>query len=342
MLVNGWHSDRSQERIGHVAVPLVCLSLGLFLAGWCHGSGPAAVLVMVLGVGTFMYAHLPAFWPIPTLFLGSAAAASAIGFINMIGNLGGFVGPLLFGEAAAQKAYARGLHTLAPFPLVSVAIILFIGYLRRDRLKASCTGAWLAARRGLVRQEVAGIVVEERRANSLDCHVPKPACCFIHREIDVGEDHHQKIQLIEQGEPIVVEALLEGILADAVLRQGRVVQPQEVQLVGPASVRGKSGDQEMDEVTRRTSAGTRLPVDDGKCPGAGGEIKQQVVQVEIAMHKRLRRLSQITLHGNDLVFQPDAKGHKTIRQKVPNLLEEHLPGLGILPLVLFGLAIESR
>jgi sugar phosphate permease len=139
MLVNGWHSDRSQERIGHVAVPLTCLSLGLFLAGWFNDSGRAAVLIMVLGVGTFMYAHLPAFWPIPTIFLGAAAAASAIGFINMVGNLGGFVGPRLFGEAAAQKAYARGLHTLAPFPLVSVAIILFIGYLRRDRLRASRT-----------------------------------------------------------------------------------------------------------------------------------------------------------------------------------------------------------
>jgi nitrate/nitrite transporter NarK len=57
----------------------------------------------------------------------------------MIGNLGGFVGPSLFGEAAAQKEYARGLFTLAPFPLVSVAIILFIGYLRRDRLRASRT-----------------------------------------------------------------------------------------------------------------------------------------------------------------------------------------------------------
>jgi nitrate/nitrite transporter NarK len=66
-------------------------------------------------------------------------SSAAIGFINMIGNLGGFVGPRPFGEAAARKEYAQGLHTLAPFPLVSVAIILFIGYLRRDRLRASRT-----------------------------------------------------------------------------------------------------------------------------------------------------------------------------------------------------------
>src|SRR5262249_23624239 len=39
MLLNGWLSDRAQERIGHVAVPLVCLSLGLFLAGFCNDLG---------------------------------------------------------------------------------------------------------------------------------------------------------------------------------------------------------------------------------------------------------------------------------------------------------------
>jgi sugar phosphate permease len=137
MLVNGWHSDRTRERIGHVAVPLVCLSTGLFLAGWFNHLGWVAVLIMIFGVGTFMYAHLPAFWPIPTIFMGAVAAAGAIGFINMIGNLGGFVGPTLFGDAAQKKEFARGLFTLAPFPLVSVAIILFVGYLRRDRLAAA-------------------------------------------------------------------------------------------------------------------------------------------------------------------------------------------------------------
>jgi MFS family permease len=137
LLVNGWHSDRTRERIGHVAVPLVCYSAGLVLAGLCTGHGWVAVLVIIFAVGTFQYAHLPAFWPIPSIFLGAGAAAAAIGFINMIGNLGGFFGPALFGEAAEAKEYARGLFTLAPFPLVSLAVILFIGYIRRDRLRAS-------------------------------------------------------------------------------------------------------------------------------------------------------------------------------------------------------------
>ncbi|MFM7150406.1 MAG: MFS transporter [Gemmataceae bacterium] len=134
MLVNGWHSDKTQERIFHTAVPLACLSVGLFLASYCNDMGWVAVLIMIFGVGTFMYAHLPAFWPIPSAFLGAVAAAAAIGFINMIGNLGGFVGPVIFGGAAENKEFARGLRLLAPFPLISVAIILFVGYLRRDRL----------------------------------------------------------------------------------------------------------------------------------------------------------------------------------------------------------------
>ncbi|MGL4554978.1 MAG: MFS transporter [Gemmataceae bacterium] len=143
MLVNGWHSDKHQERIGHVAAPLVGLSLSLFAAALAvQQGGPwVAIVILIVGVGSCMYAHLPAFWPLPTVFMGAASAAAAIGFINMLGNLGGFFGPTLIGgligDAAKEGKYARGLFTLAPFPLVSMLIILFIGYMRRDKLAAA-------------------------------------------------------------------------------------------------------------------------------------------------------------------------------------------------------------
>jgi ACS family tartrate transporter-like MFS transporter len=138
MLVNGWHTDRTRERIGHTVVPLTMLSLGIFLAALLDGVPVWPVVVMIVLVGTFMYAHLPAFWPIPTIFLGPVAAASAIGFINMTGNLGGYFGPKWVGETAeGQKSFATSLFILAPFPLLSVAFILAVGYLRRDRLRAS-------------------------------------------------------------------------------------------------------------------------------------------------------------------------------------------------------------
>jgi ACS family tartrate transporter-like MFS transporter len=132
MLVNGWHSDRTGERPWHVAVPLTMLSCGIFAAALTDGLPVVPVIIMIVGVGTFMYAHLPAFWPIPTMFLGSTAAASAIGFINMIGNLGGSVGPMLVGEAAkGQTSFAPALLRIAPWTFAGAVIILIVGYYRR-------------------------------------------------------------------------------------------------------------------------------------------------------------------------------------------------------------------
>jgi nitrate/nitrite transporter NarK len=136
MLVNGRHSDRTHERFWHVAAPLSLLSVGLAVASLCDGA-PAPlqflpVVVMVLWVGPCLYAHLPAFWPIPTMFLGATAAASAIGFINMIGNLGGSVGPMVVGTVANnQTSFAPALRLLAPWPLLAALIVLVAGYFRR-------------------------------------------------------------------------------------------------------------------------------------------------------------------------------------------------------------------
>jgi ACS family tartrate transporter-like MFS transporter len=141
MLLNGLHSDRTQERIAHVAVPLLGLALGTAAVAVLAGQGLWPVFVMVFVVGAFMFAHLPAFWPLPTKFLGATAAAAAIGFINMIGNLGGFVGPTVVGNAVAEQGagpvdFRAALFRLAPFPAASALIIVLIWYLRRQQLAA--------------------------------------------------------------------------------------------------------------------------------------------------------------------------------------------------------------
>ncbi len=131
MLINGWHSDRTRERAWHVAAPLCFLGLGLALTAVTDGVMALPVVIMVLLVGTAMYAHLPAFWPVPSMLLGPTAAASAIGFINMIGNLGGSVGPMMVGSAANNQAsFAGALWRLAPWPFGAAAVILVVGYTR--------------------------------------------------------------------------------------------------------------------------------------------------------------------------------------------------------------------
>src|SRR5207247_8591936 len=89
-------------------------------------------LLLLLLIGPCIYAHLPAFWPILTMFLGATAAASAIGFINMIGNLGGSAGPMIVGkEVTGQTSFASSLLLVAPWPLLSAVLVLAAGYLRR-------------------------------------------------------------------------------------------------------------------------------------------------------------------------------------------------------------------
>jgi hypothetical protein len=66
------------------------------------------------------------------MFLKATAAASAIGFINMLGNLGGSVGPMIVGKySSGQDSFAPALLRIAPWPLAGAAIILAVGYGRR-------------------------------------------------------------------------------------------------------------------------------------------------------------------------------------------------------------------
>jgi len=138
MLLNGRHSDRTGERPWHVAVPLALASGGLLAVALTDGRSVLPVAIMILWVGPFLYAHLPAFWPIPTMFLGVGAAASAIGFINMIGNLGGSLGSYMVGKIAKENneyTFAPSILWVAPWPLLGAILILLLAYWRRRMAK---------------------------------------------------------------------------------------------------------------------------------------------------------------------------------------------------------------
>jgi nitrate/nitrite transporter NarK len=51
----------------------------------------------------------------------------------MTGNLGGFVGPVIVGDAAANEDFATGLARIAIFPFIAAALIFTIGWLGRRR-----------------------------------------------------------------------------------------------------------------------------------------------------------------------------------------------------------------
>jgi nitrate/nitrite transporter NarK len=69
---------------------------GLMLA--TQADGNAVIAIAGLSLATMgALSGLPMFWPLPTAFLGSAAAAGGLALINSLGQVAGFVSPFLVG-----------------------------------------------------------------------------------------------------------------------------------------------------------------------------------------------------------------------------------------------------
>lgn len=97
MLIFSRESDRTGERVWHLAVPCFLGGIGLILAGALLGFSPwltvAAFALSSFGIS----GALPVFWNLPTAFLGAAAAASGLAAINAVGNISGYAAPQMVG-----------------------------------------------------------------------------------------------------------------------------------------------------------------------------------------------------------------------------------------------------
>jgi sugar phosphate permease len=135
--VNGWHSDRTRERRWHATVPVLLSGLGLLFA-IASGSHVALSIIFFTMVGAAYYAFHPAFWAVPTEFLSESAAAASIGLINSVGNLGGFLGPLIMGYLVSRtRSFTAGLWYLVGSFFVSAFLMLAVGAGRRQPSAAS-------------------------------------------------------------------------------------------------------------------------------------------------------------------------------------------------------------
>ena len=118
------HSDKTGERRWHTAI-CACIAMS------------GLVLTVVSGTNTFLVwvclaiCHLgqrtvqAVFWSIPPIFLGGAAAAAGIAFINSVGNLGGQLGPWLMGRLKdATHGYSAGLLVLAGALFLEAIVVL--------------------------------------------------------------------------------------------------------------------------------------------------------------------------------------------------------------------------
>lgn len=125
MLLNGWHSDRTQERYFHILIPALLMATGFIAAGL--SSHPAIVLTAFALLFPAFCAIQGPVWTLPPSFLSGKSAAAGIAAINTMAICGGFVGPWWMGlSAEATRSHQRGLLMLAIPALAASGILLWV------------------------------------------------------------------------------------------------------------------------------------------------------------------------------------------------------------------------
>jgi sugar phosphate permease len=95
----GWlcrSSDRRNERRRHSALASIVGAVALAVAGFYPNQLGIALPAITLATA-MLWASYTVLWALPAGYLGSAAAAAGIAFINICGALGGFASPIIIG-----------------------------------------------------------------------------------------------------------------------------------------------------------------------------------------------------------------------------------------------------
>jgi MFS transporter, ACS family, tartrate transporter len=135
MLFNAWLSDRTARSYLHMIVPSVleagCLVLvALTTNPW----------IAVPGLMVMFFAHNAIQGPLlalPSTFLKGKGAAAGLATINMVGILGGVIGPPLMGWARdLTGSYQSGLGVLALTMLAATVVVFVLRGMNRRKLQS--------------------------------------------------------------------------------------------------------------------------------------------------------------------------------------------------------------
>ncbi len=122
MVINGWHSDKTNERRLHITIPALLGACGLVLSAYLPAPWMKLASLALAAAG--MWSTLGPFWSLPTSILAGTAAAGGIAFINSVGNLGGFLGPFMVGYI---KSHTQDPHQKVALGLVFLACSVVVG-----------------------------------------------------------------------------------------------------------------------------------------------------------------------------------------------------------------------
>lgn len=130
----GQHANTIRRRRSWGALFYIFTGLSIFGSAWAGANGQPIIglLFITLAVASFLSVG-PITWAYPTAFLTGAAAAAGIGLINSLGNLGGFVAPLMrngFNEAVPTDSGVWGIVSLGVFAFLAAAMMYSTKFFR--------------------------------------------------------------------------------------------------------------------------------------------------------------------------------------------------------------------
>lgn len=133
-------SDAKKERKAFMLLSMACIAAGLVGAAMTASPVPKMAFVTLASFGIFT--ALPVFWTLPTAILSGTAAAAGIAWINSIGNLGGYIGPTIFGalkDKTGNDFYA--VLFLALLAVMGLVLVLAVGHDKRSEQAADLARA---------------------------------------------------------------------------------------------------------------------------------------------------------------------------------------------------------
>ncbi|MEH6948591.1 MFS transporter [Bacillus sp. JJ634] len=118
MLLFAWSSDKRKEHRKHLIGSLLIAGVCFILSGFADSATMTITLIAFAAIG--LYGFIGTFFSFMTLFFTESTAPAGIAMVNAFASLGGFVGPMIFG----QLAISTGMFTLGILIILGGAVIL--------------------------------------------------------------------------------------------------------------------------------------------------------------------------------------------------------------------------
>ncbi len=129
MIAWGYHSDLTGERTWHVAGAALVAAGGLAVCVLIGVNHPVITMIALCVAMMGQQSLVPTFWSIPSAMLTGVAAAGGLAMINAVGNLGGWLGPSVYGivkDATGKTDLA--LLCMALGPLITAIAVVTAGH----------------------------------------------------------------------------------------------------------------------------------------------------------------------------------------------------------------------